>query len=88
MNIHETLDILKIIETIDNELYDSTGDPNLQLEFKSFAGTYYISFMCENIWDSDSDAREEIDFGEPEGLEPYLRKKILKVRHSVERIRV
>lgn len=80
-----TQEIINIIETLNEELYNQIGDslynlPMVMFEYGYDGYCHYVKLFGSIIWDSDNDYRKYINEGTPqedyEPLEDFIRREV------------
>lgn len=91
-------EILRIVDNINNEIYNQCGDEGILYRPVSFECDGYIcqyfnrawiKFFDTTIWDSEESEREFYEYkNEYESLENYLRKEIRSIIKTFSKIKI
>ena len=79
--MNELLEAVRIVDDINEELWESASDIDLYLNINYSNGRTIVEFFGIRLWDSDNDDRDYIDedCNEYENLENYVRKEFNKI---------
>jgi hypothetical protein len=77
----ELLEAVRIVDTINEELFELAPDQELYLNINYCFGRTMVEFFGMRLWDSDNDDREYLgeDIEKYENLENYKRKEFNKI---------